>query len=231
MRNKLCYAGNKICWITQLPTANCTPHQAVIPSSKELRLFDTWSMQAFPKNIGLETAWNREQDTQKAYLDKDWCQPFGPKFFVYAEEVDVHHINFLLLDPSQGRHSRNKSNQFLRGLDSDGHMPFFLVPRRMEGPLQKLFGIVESAKLWISYPQQRLLHAYHHAQKLINLGLSSIWNLISLVWSDWPAHSRAAGQFCKPQDSCCANACIMPSSLSCAQCWPTEIEQVCQTDA
>lgn len=63
---------------------------------------------------------------------------------MYAEEVDVHHLNLLLLDLSQRRHRRNECHQLLCGFHSDGNMPVLCVARRVESPLQELLGIVES---------------------------------------------------------------------------------------
>lgn len=94
---------------------------------------------------------------------------------MYTEEVDVHHVDLLLLDLGQGRDSRDEGHKLLGGFDSDGNMPVLCIAWRMKGPLQELLGVVEPAIAAIT----------HHAGSTFKLSVKTniVDSICSYCWS------------------------------------------------
>ncbi|KAH3686687.1 hypothetical protein WICPIJ_002331 [Wickerhamomyces pijperi] len=82
-------------------------------------------------------------DPSRDLLDQNRSQSLGSELLVHTDEVDLHGFNQLFAHFQITRSTGDETNESPRGFDPDTDVPFFLVARRLQRPVEKLGGVFE----------------------------------------------------------------------------------------
>lgn len=77
-------------------------------------------------------------DSSRNLLYQNGRQSMRPQLLMHAKEIDLGHFNLFPVNHDLQRNGRDKSHDFLIFFQPNDWQPFWVLSRRVKGPLQKL---------------------------------------------------------------------------------------------